>query len=750
MKKIVALAALLALGLACRRDTADAHVMKADSYVEQKRYPEAIIEYRNALQLDPKRGDVRSKLGQAYAQVKEPGNAVREYVRAADLLPNDVKAQIRAGVGLMLARAFEDAKGRADKALEIDPTNVDALILRGNALAGLKDFEGAIAEYQDAVAQDPNRDDAYLNLASIELSQGGQETAEASFKKAVESAPDSVYARVSLANFYWSTGRLNEAEQAFKATLERNPRNISVNQALGVFYMMTRRAKEAEPYFRTTARTASTPSAKLTLAEYYLVVNRTDEARRVLEDAATNEDAYAKATVRLASLDAARGQRAEAGARVANVLARYPTDVPALVLSGNLLWLDGKRDEARTRIDQALAADPNAITARLWSARMYAGTDRLDEAIAEYNEVLKRDRRSLGANLEIAHLYLKRHATDKALGFIREAQAVQPGMAAVHALLAQTYILQNELTAAKTEVALLQKALPKQPIGFNLAGQIAVAEKRLDDARKAYATALQLNPEDLDAFTGLVGVDFTAGRPKDAIARIEAVQPRVKATGEFLTVAARSYAAAGDFAKAEALFNQAIAADPSRLQAYEFLGRFYAEQHRIEDAKKQFETILARDPKSLAASTMLAMLLHSQGRLEEAEKVYQQALSIDPRAAIAANNLADIYATSDRNLDIALQLAQTASSQMPDDPTFSDTVGWIYYKRKAYAQAIEALSRSVTKDPNRADTQYHLGMAYFGAGDIDRAREHLDRALKIARDFPGAAEAEKTLRDIGA
>ena len=58
---------------------------------------ESLARGLNALQSNPKLGDVRLKLGDAYMGINDPRNAIREYVRAADLLPDSVEAHIKAG-----------------------------------------------------------------------------------------------------------------------------------------------------------------------------------------------------------------------------------------------------------------------------------------------------------------------------------------------------------------------------------------------------------------------------------------------------------------------------------------------------------------------------------------------------------------------------------------------------------------------------------------------------------------------------
>ena len=53
-------------------------------FFEEKKYTEAILQYRNALQQDAKFGTARYKLAQAYEAQGDVPNAVREFIRAND------------------------------------------------------------------------------------------------------------------------------------------------------------------------------------------------------------------------------------------------------------------------------------------------------------------------------------------------------------------------------------------------------------------------------------------------------------------------------------------------------------------------------------------------------------------------------------------------------------------------------------------------------------------------------------------
>src|SRR5262245_568235 len=136
-------------------------VKRADASMEQKKYAEAIVDYRKAVQLDTRYGEAREKLALAYLQTGEKAGAAREFILAADLLPDDPKAQLNAARVLLNGRQFEEAQSRIQKALATDPKHVEGLILRANALAGLNQLDEAVENVQDAIRSDPDRMQSY-------------------------------------------------------------------------------------------------------------------------------------------------------------------------------------------------------------------------------------------------------------------------------------------------------------------------------------------------------------------------------------------------------------------------------------------------------------------------------------------------------------------------------------------------------------------------------------------------------------
>ena len=247
---------------ACALDPESAkqkYFARAEQYFLEKKSDEAIVEYRNALQRDPKFADARFKLGEAYVAKNDYRNAYPEYIRAADLKPDDLAIQARAGNILLLGRRFDDARTRARAILKIDPSNLEALILLGNALAGLGDLPSAVEMTERAAAEYPNREGIRVNLGALQLAGGNQQEAEEAFTAAVRLNPKSLSAHLALANFYHHQRSLAAAEDSFKRALALAPDDIRTNRAFAGFLISVGRPEGAEFYLRSIAEKTTGP-----------------------------------------------------------------------------------------------------------------------------------------------------------------------------------------------------------------------------------------------------------------------------------------------------------------------------------------------------------------------------------------------------------------------------------------------------------------------------------------------------------
>jgi len=704
----------LALSAGCSKTNPDELFAKGNALFEKQRWAEAVMQYRMAVQADPRRGDIRGKLAEAHFNNRDLVSALREAVAAADLLPSDLAAQVRAGNLLLMAGQFEDARGRADKALAVDANHVPAIVLKANSMAGLKDLDGALAEFQEAIALRPEGDGLYASAGLVQLARGDRKAAEATFRKALEVAPDSVQARVSLAGFLWAADRPQEAEALLKEATALDPKNVAANRALGVFLTANGRGAEAEPYFRAIAEATGTDRSRLALADFYLGQRRDDQATSILQALAAKPEMFEAATVRLASIEARRKNAAAAAALIKSILDRTPEFMPARMFDLRLRSAARQFDEVLAIGTKIVKDEPHsrsAAEAHVLMGEVETARDRYDDALLHYEEALRLLPHSPEIGLALAQLHHRLGRPERVDTYARQVLASDPKHPVARTLLVRAKLARSDDTGAAAEITSLERDFPNSHAVMNLVAARHLAAGRYDAARVMYSKVAAERPDDLEALGGLSAIDLKARRFKEVADRINQALARMPHTPELLVISSVALARLGDTARAEALLKEAIEKEPARLQAYSLLAELYARQNRLAEARDQFRDVLRRNPKSVGPNTMLGMVLHMQGDLKGAEDQYTRTLAIDQEAAVAANNLAWMFVDGNRNLDQAMQLAQTALRKLPEDPHVNDTMGWIYYRKSMFPSAIRHLEASVARDPGNPVAQYHLGMA---------------------------------------
>jgi tetratricopeptide (TPR) repeat protein len=184
---------------------------------------------------------------------------------------------------------------------------------------------------------------------------------------------------------------------------------------------------------------------------------------------------------------------------------------------------------------------------------------------------------------------------------------------------------------------------------------------------------------------------------------------------------------------AEKSFLMAIELEPTDRSSYDRLARFYNATGRMPQAIEIYEKGVERLPEDPQFHHTLGMLYELRGEADRAVPHYEEAIRLAPSLAEAKNNLAYIYADQGRNLDRALDLAQDAKTLLPNNPSVSDTLGWVLYKRGVPAAAIsylkEAEAGTKAGDGSRGVVRHHLALAYEANGDTDEAIAAFDRAL---------------------
>jgi tetratricopeptide (TPR) repeat protein len=154
----------------------------------------------------------------------------------------------------------------------------------------------------------------------------------------------------------------------------------------------------------------------------------------------------------------------------------------------------------------------------------------------------------------------------------------------------------------------------------------------------------------------------------------------------------------------------------------------YIASNQLTEALGQLQGVLSKNPNNVPMLISSALVYEKMRRFSDARDAYEKVLSVNPDFLAALKALASLYAKRLNELDRAYDLARKARSLGPEDAEIGDTLGWIFYERTDYEQALTLLNESTAKCPDNPEMQFHLGMAHYMMGHTEAARTALRRA----------------------
>jgi tetratricopeptide (TPR) repeat protein len=76
----------------------------------------------------------------------------------------------------------------------------------------------------------------------------------------------------------------------------------------------------------------------------------------------------------------------------------------------------------------------------------------------------------------------------------------------------------------------------------------------------------------------------------------------------------------------------------------------------------------------------------------------------------------------------------------PNDGYITDSLGWVYYKKGLYQEAVKFLEEATKLAPDDATILEHLGDAYLKVDNPQKGLQHYRKALKIKGEDTEALE----------
>lgn len=219
-------------------------------HAEQRRFPEAEVAYRAALDLDPKYYDSLSNLGDIYREQGNPREAEKYYLEAISDGAPYAETYYNLAISYVAENRLAEAEQPLRRALEIRPGHIKA---RYN-LAWVYDQQGradlAENEYTKTLEYDASYPEPRINLGVLLTKQRRYDQALNHLQIAQRYAPDHSIMLYALGDLSLKMGRTDDAIKLFRQLELRNLHQNLIHTSLGLCYESLGRRDEAKLEFQ--------------------------------------------------------------------------------------------------------------------------------------------------------------------------------------------------------------------------------------------------------------------------------------------------------------------------------------------------------------------------------------------------------------------------------------------------------------------------------------------------------------------
>ncbi|HEX8397090.1 MAG TPA: tetratricopeptide repeat protein [Pyrinomonadaceae bacterium] len=714
-------------GAACSTAKAvQAHVERGESYLKERRFPEASLEFRSAVELDKASAPAHFGLARAFEGQQRLAETVEELRRTVELDKTQLEARVKLGNYLLIAQPplTEETERLIQEIFAADPNYIEGHVLQASVMTVKNAATSEIvAQLEKAVSLNPQRVETYLSLARFYISREKTEDAEKTFSRAFAVNEKSAIAHIEYARFLDLKGRADEAEKHYLRATEVEPKEREPLEALAGFYYAHGQLEKAENAYKNLGNlNPDRPEEKTLLADFYAAVNRPDDARRIYGEILAVRPEFVRARTRMGELYLQTGDTKAASNEVTEILSRNNKDVQGLTLRARVSLKTGEPEAAIKDLQEVLKQEPSNRLALYYMADAQFRAGQTEQARNFINDLQRYHPNYPHAKLLNAQISFAAGEPETALNQANELlktlekstpdgeiSAASLAELRVNALVARgTANLQlGKEQEARADFQIAQKHAPNSASVYLSQASAAQRGKNAAEAARFYEKALQLDAGNFDGLSGFVSAkirqkDFTAAHSQiDRAFSANRADNKLQAALFYLK--AQVFTAENKTAEAENALHQSIAANTDYLPAYQAYAALLAASRQVDRAIENYRQILQRSPASDETFTLIGMLEEGRGNTDEAVKNYREALRANPNAPVAANNLAWIIADTGRgNLDEAVTLAQTLVEKHPNEPVYADTLGWVFHKKGQKDRAIAQLRRAVSLEEKAA------------------------------------------------
>jgi len=404
-----------------------------------------------------------------------------------------------------------------------------------------------------------------------------------------------------------------------------------------------------------------------------------------------------------------------------------PHEETYLLLSG-LLIQNGRTNEALSILRELIAKKPDSFVGSYYLAKIYVSMRQFNDALDYYEKALALNPSAEQVEMELIQVLALDRKISKAIERAESFVYRNPSNLKAKELLAELLLGDQQVEKALKTYEKARK-LEKAPgeIQFKVA-LLKLQKRDYDGSASDFNLILSNNPNHHEARYYLGTAYASQGRILDAVSQLELIPP-----GEPLYIKARGFGAfllrqENNFEDALSLIHQALKIHPDNIELLSYQTSIERESGDIKAAIKTLRRISSLEPKNEQHLFNLAVALDDSGERDEALEMMEEIITLNPLNANALNYLGYSLAEKGLDLDRAEELIKKAISIELNNGYFIDSLGWVYYQRGKYSEALLQLEKANELVPSDPVILEHLGKTYLKLNRKNEAKTTLQKS----------------------